>query len=84
MIEMNEDQPLRIELEASPSDAGLLRSAVEVLREDSEAARRLRRLLREALSFESSASNLEELLESAPLEAVDLPRRKDDPRDSGW
>jgi hypothetical protein len=72
---------LRVEVQASPADAGLLRSAARVLSSNSADAARLRRLLREALGPEFEALDLKELIESAPLEGIDLTRRKDLPRD---
>jgi hypothetical protein len=77
---MKERDLLAIQLEASPSDAVLLRSAAKALREDPATAARLRRLLSEALAPERGGMDLKELLESAPLEGVDLTRRKDLPR----
>ena len=72
---------LRVEVQASPADAGLLRSTARVLRSNSTEAARVRRLLREALGPEVEGVDLKELLESAPLEGIDLTRRKDLPRD---
>jgi hypothetical protein len=72
---------LRVEVQASPADAGLLRSAARVLSSNSADAARVRRLLREALGPELGALDLKELIESAPLEGIDLTRRKDLPRD---
>lgn len=71
----------RVEVQASGDDAGLLRSTARVLRTDSAQAARLRRVLREALGPEVGEMDLKQLIESAPLEDVDLTRRKDLPRD---
>ena len=72
---------LRVEVQASPADAGLLRSAARVLAGNSADAARVRRLLREELGPELEALDLKELIESAPLEGIDLTRRRDLPRD---
>jgi hypothetical protein len=72
---------LRVEVQASSADAGLLRSTARVLLSNSAEAARVRRLLREALGPEVGAVDLKELLESAPLEGTDLSRRKNLPRD---
>jgi hypothetical protein len=74
-------ETLRLEVEASPADADLLRAAARALRGGSAGAARLRRVLREALAPEFDGMNLKELLESAPLDNIDLTRRKDLPRD---
>lgn len=71
---------LRIEVQATPDDAGLLRSTARALRSDTAEAARVRRALREALAPELGGMDLKTLLESAPLEGVDLTRRKDLPR----
>ena len=72
---------LRVEVQASPADAGLLRSTARVLRSNSADAARVRRLLREALGPEVGSVDLKQLIESAPLEGIDLTRSKDLPRD---
>jgi hypothetical protein len=71
----------RVEVQASAADAELLRSTARVLRTDSAEAARVRRLLRETIWPDYSGMNLKELIEAAPLEGVDLTRRKDLPRD---
>lgn len=71
----------RVEVQASPDDAALLRSTARVLRGDTAEAARVRRLLREALGPAIGGMDLKELVESAPLEGVDLTRRADRPRD---
>lgn len=71
----------RVEGQASPDDADLLRSTARVLRANSAEAARVRRVLREALAPELEGMDLKQLLESAPLEGIDLTRRKDLPRD---
>lgn len=72
---------LRVEVQASEPDAGLLRSTARLLRSGSAEAARVRRLLREVLGPETEGTGLKELLEAAPLEGVDLSRRSDRPRD---
>lgn len=71
----------RVEVQASPDDADLLRSTARALRGNSAEAARVRRVLREALAPEFEGLDLKQLLESAPLEGIDLTRRKDLPRD---
>lgn len=72
---------VRVEVQASPDDARLLRSVARVLCDDSAEAARVRRLLREALGPRVGGESLKELLESASLEGIELTRRKDRPRD---
>lgn len=71
----------RVEVQASPDDADLLRSTARALRGNSAEAARVRRVLREALTPEFEGMDLKQLLESAPLEGIDLTRQKDLPRD---
>ncbi len=68
---------LRLEVQAPEADAPLLRQAARVLRENSEAASELRRVLRRALAPETREGSLKRLLEAAPLEGVDLSRPRD-------
>ncbi len=68
---------LRLEVQAPEADAPLLRRLARVLRENSEDASQLRRVLRRALAPEAPDGTLKELLEAAPLEGVDLSRRRD-------
>jgi hypothetical protein len=72
---------VRVEVQASPADAELLRSAARILRADPVQAARLRRLLGEIIGPDYAGMNFKELLEAAPLEDIDLTRRKDPPRD---
>lgn len=72
---------LRVEVQASAEDASLLRSTARALRGESAQAARIRRVLHEELGPEIGSLDLKQLLEAAPLEGIDLTRRKDHPRD---
>ncbi len=68
---------LRLEVQATEADIALLRQLARVLREESEEATELRRLLLQALAPEPSEGSLKELLEAAPLQGIDLSRPRD-------
>ncbi len=68
---------LRLEVQAPAADVPMLRQLAQVLRENSESAAELRRVLSRALAPEASEGSLKRLLEAAPLDGVDLSRPRD-------
>ena len=68
---------LRLEVQAPEADAPLLRELARVLRENSQEASEVRRVLHHALTPEAQEGSLKKLLEAAPLEGVDLSRPRE-------
>ena len=70
---------MRLEVQASESDAPLIRKLALKLRGDPVRAARIRERLRQMI--EETQPGLKEILASAPLEGIELTRRSDLGRD---